>query len=139
MEKSQLKSDGHIAFLVGHVSVKKFTGVILENLLRPYCGGSLKVCYPFKKWKGYTFIKAPNRARIEQFLALKTIVIEGSELIIKPYLEGTTLEHEKHRLRNKRIFVRLVSRSQVLFSFQDYFSSYGEIESCHVVDNQKSS
>lgn len=125
MEISSEKNEGHIAFLVGHVSLKKFTGAILENFLGRYCGGLLKVRYPFKKWKGYTFIEAPSKSRIDEFLGLKTIKIEGNELIIKPYLKGNVLEQEKHSLRNKRIFVRLVSKCQVTFSFQQFFETYG--------------
>jgi hypothetical protein len=56
------QSNGYIAFLVGHINLKKFTGAILENLLLPYIGGCLKVRYPFKKWKGYTFIEAPSKS-----------------------------------------------------------------------------
>jgi hypothetical protein len=83
------------------------------------------VRYPFKKWKGYTFVEAPSKTKIDQFLALKSISIEGNELIIKPFLKGNVLEQEKGFLRCKRIFVRVVSKCKVDFTFENYFKRHG--------------
>lgn len=135
MEDSRQKISPYLAFVAGHFDNNRMTSSKLEKLLQPYCEGNLKVQIPFKRWKGFAFIRIDTKSNLDKFLQRKTLEIKGNTLIIKKHTSGKSLKKMKKETKNRRIFVRLMAKKPVSVDFESHFSVYGEIESCYIVNS----
>lgn len=65
---------------------------------------------------------------------MEQINIKGSILVIKPHKKGNKLEKMKQDFDERRIFVRIVSKTPIQIDLERYFSKYGPIESAYKLD-----
>ncbi len=135
---SLIKESSYQLFVAGHCNATAMTPENIKQVFSKECIGNVQVEMPYQVWKGFCFIIVSNQTDHTHLIKKASITVSGNLLAIKSHKKGNQLFATKKDIHNRKLFVRILSKTPIKIDLKAHFSIYGPVESAYVIeDHQK--
>lgn len=131
------KKTKFLAFIAGHGHKSVLNKTILTDYLSKKVEGYVCVDIPSQIWKGFGFVYVDSQKNLDAFLAKKFLTINGCQIQVKIFKQGTNLKSQKLKVQSRRLFVRVFSKKRIDVDVETIFSQFGRVETGFLVDSSQ--